>query len=385
MEATPALKTSPLDALHHRSAARFAEFGGWDMPISFGTGTVAEHIACREGAAIFDVSHLGTIEIRGDGALETLQATLSNDLSKVAVGRAQYSLLLDDSDASVLDDVIVWWLGPDWFQVMPNATNTDRVAEALLRPGLQVRDITDQRALLALQGPAARAVLAAIWPAASAVPRFHASCLQLEGTTAVVAGTGYTGEDGLELALVPEIAARVWPRLVSAGAAPAGLAARDTLRLEAGLPLHGHELGPGITPLQARLDWVVGWGKPHFLGREAVLRERCQGPARVLWGLLGEGRQPLRAGQAVHAMGPGAGGPGAGGPGSGPSVVLGPRLGVLTSGNFSPVLRRGIGLGFLGTEVKHGQRVLVAGRRGTVQEAVVMKPPFVRPGTGAKS
>jgi aminomethyltransferase len=347
-----ALRTSPLDGAHRALGAKMVPFGGWEMPLSYPEGTLAEHRACRGGAVVFDVSHLGTVRVEGPDAFDRLQASLTNDLDKVAPGRAQYTHLLDEADASVLDDIIVWWVGDERFDVMPNASNTDGVVDAI-----GGRDVTGERAVLAVQGPEARAVLSRVWPEAAEVRRFRVAELERGGTTAVVAGTGYTGEDGVELAVPAEAAPALWDELLAAGAAPAGLGARDTLRLEAGLPLHGHELGPGITPLQAGLGWVVAWDKPGgFRGREALLAERERGPSRLLRGLATEGRRPPRADQAV--------------------LVDGEPAGVVTSGNFSPVLGHGIALAFLPPEVGEGSEVAIEGR-GEALPARVVPTPFV--------
>jgi len=327
-------------------------FGGWDMPLSYPSGTIAEHQACRGASVAFDVSHLGTVRVEGAGSLDRLQAALTNDLGKIAPGRAQYTHLLDEADASVLDDIIVWWLADDVFDVMPNASNTARVVAALGGD-----DVTASRAIIAVQGPEARERLATIAPDAAAIGRFRVGTAAVAGTECTVAGTGYTGEDGVELAMPAASAPLVWEALMAAGAVPAGLGARDTLRLEAALPLHGHELGPGITPLQAGLGWVVAWDKPGgFRGREALLAERDRGVARKLCGLCVEGRRPPRADQQVF--------------------VDGRAVGVVTSGNFSPMLGHGIALAFLPPEVEEGSGVAID-VRGDRVPATVVKTPFV--------
>ncbi len=334
--AAPTLRHSPLHDEHVALGAKLVGFGGWEMPLSYPSGTIAEHRACREGAALFDVSHLGTVRVEGVGSFDALQRALSNDLSAIAPGRAQYTHLLAD-DGSVLDDMIVWWLGDERFDVMPNASNTERVRAVL--PGT---DVTERRAVVALQGPDARRVMAAVSPEAAAVGRFRVGEVTWRGHPVTVAGTGYTGEDGVECAVPLEAAAELWRALLGAGAAPAGLGARDTLRLEAGLPLHGHELGPGITPLQAGLSWVVGWDKADFAGRAALLAERAAGVRRTLRGLVTEGRQPPRAPATVS--------------------VEGAQVGTVTSGNFSPMLGVGIALALIDT----GPR-LEAGDSVTIQ------------------
>lgn len=335
-------------------------FGGWEMPLSYPEGTLAEHRACRHGSAAFDVSHLGTVRVEGPGALDRLQHAFTNDLTRIGAGRAQYTHLLDPVDASIVDDIIVWWIAPETFDVMPNASNTDPVTEALGGGDLRVQDVTDTRAVIAIQGPEAREKLAGVCPEAAAVARFAVARFEWRGTECVAAGTGYTGEDGVECAVPAEHAAAFWDAVLATGVVPAGLGARDTLRLEAGLPLHGHELGPGITPLQAGLAWVVRWDKGDFRGREALLVERENGPRRLLKGIAVEGRRPPRQGQSVLRDG---------------AVV-----GVVTSGNFSPELGHGIGLAFVPPDVEIGQQLDIDAR-GSVMTATVVATPFATSAT----
>lgn len=328
------------------------------MPLSYPSGTLAEHRACRTDAVVFDVSHLGTLRVSGADAYERLQRAFTNDLARIGPGRTQYTHLLDD-DGSVLDDIIVWWVAPESFDVMPNASNTDRVRDALSGSddgGLQAVDVTDSRAVLAVQGPEARRRLAAVSPGASEVARNCVAPVEWEGISLTVAGTGYTGEDGMEIAVPAEAAEQLWDAVTAAGIAPAGLGARDTLRLEAGLPLHGHELGPGITPLQAGLGWVVRWDKPSFQGRDALAAERERGIHRRLRGLRVEGRRPPREGQSV--------------------LRDGEVVGEVTSGNFSPMLETGIALAFVPPDAEIGD-TLAVDMRGTPTPATVVKLPFV--------
>jgi aminomethyltransferase len=354
-------RTSPLDAAHRALGAKIVPFGGWGMPLSYGEGTLAEHQACRTAAVVFDVSHLGTVRVAGPGALDLLQATLTNDLTKVGPGRAQYTHLLDPADASVRDDIIVWWLHDEVFDVMPNASNTDGVTAALAASGdVTLEDVTAERALLALQGPTARELLAPLGAEAAAVGRFRVGRATVAGVECTVAGTGYTGEDGVELAVPADQADTVWDALLAAGAQPAGLGARDTLRLEAGLPLHGHELGPGITPLQARLGWVVAWDKGDFPGRDALVAERDAGPARLLYGLATEGRRPPREGSSVRRGADGAG----------------EEVGVVTSGNFSPTLGHGIALALLAPDLVEADELAID-LRGKPLPARIVPLPFV--------
>jgi aminomethyltransferase len=300
----------------------------------------------------FDVSHLGTVRVEGAGGFDRLQAELTNDLGKIAAGRAQYTHLLDPADASVLDDIIVWWVGEREFHVMPNASNTARVRDAIGGD-----DVTETRAVIAVQGPEARELLASTAPDAAEVPRFGVRRFEWKDAPCVAAGTGYTGEDGVECAVPAAIAPAFWRSVLDTGVQPAGLGARDTLRLEAGLPLHGHELGPGITPLQAGLGWVVAWDKGDFRGRTPLAAERERGVVRLLRGLSAEGRQPPRAGSAV--------------------LLDGAVVGEVTSGNFSPVLGHGIALAFVPPTLEPGTRVEVD-LRGRRLPAVAVRPPFVK-------
>ncbi|MHB8439051.1 MAG: glycine cleavage system aminomethyltransferase GcvT [Acidimicrobiales bacterium] len=354
--ADPGLRRSPLERAHVGLGAKLVPFGGWSMPLSYPDGTLAEHRTCRSAAVVFDVSHLGTVRLTGSDALDRLQGALTNDLGKIGPGRAQYTHLLSDTDASVLDDIIVWWVDDERFDVMPNASNTSRVLEAI-----GGSDVTAERAVLAVQGPLARQLAASVVPEAAAVGRFRVTRFEFQGAPCIAAGTGYTGEDGFECAVPAEIAAAFWDALIHGGIQPAGLGARDTLRLEAGLPLHGHELGPGITPLQAGLGWVVGWDKGPFRGRSALEVERANGPSRLLRGLRADGRQPPREGASVFSAAT--------------------AVGAVTSGNFSPVLECGIAMAFIETEahLDFGDAVDVE-VRGRSLAARLVKFPFVRDG-----
>jgi aminomethyltransferase len=357
------LQRSPLDAEHRSLGATMVEFGGWEMPIAYPSGTIDEHLACRNRAVMFDVSHLGTVTVDGDGAFERLQRTLTNDLTKIGPGRAQYTHLLDERDASVADDIIVWWHpdgGTPTFDVMPNASNTDRVLAAI--GGI---DATSRRAVIAVQGPDARALVSTVFPSAGEVGRFRVSETEWNGAPCTVAGTGYTGEAGVEIAVPADAASSLWRALAGAGIAPAGLGARDTLRLEAALPLHGHELGAGITSLQAGLGWVVAWDKAEFIGRDAAIAERTRGIQRRLVGIVTEGRRPARAGCAVYLDATFSDEAGPGSP-----------VGEITSGNFSPVLGHGIALAFLPPDTAEGTAVVVD-VRGKQLAGRVAATPFV--------
>jgi aminomethyltransferase len=341
-----------------------AEFGGWEMPLQY-RGVLEEHRACRERAVVFDVSHLGSLLVTGTGAFATLQFAFTNDLDRIEPGRAQYTHLLDAEDAHVVDDVIVWWTASGHFLVMPNASNTAPLLDAVrdtaeIHAGGEcvARDVTADRVVLAVQGPSARELLEPVLPAASAVGRFRvAPVTYAGGADGWVAGTGYTGEDGVELHVPAAAAAATWRAILDAGVQPAGLGARDTLRLEAGLPLYGHELGEGITPLQAGLGWVVRFDKGDFRGRAALAAERERGVSRRLRGLVVDGRQVPRQGCAV--------------------LRGDNQVGEVTSGNFSPTLERGIALAFVPPDVGVGD-ALDIDIRGRRAPATVTETPFVR-------
>lgn len=337
------------------------------MPLSYPDGTLAEHRACRSGAVAFDVSHLGTVRVEGADAVALCQRAFTNDLQRIGPGRAQYTHLLDPGDASVSDDIIVWWRPDGTLDVMPNASNTDGVTGALAEEAAamgesgegeadaRITDVTATRAVIAVQGPDARARLATVCSEAAAVPRFAVADVEVAGVPCVVAGTGYTGEDGVEIAVPVDAATALWEAILGAGVIPAGLGARDTLRLEAGLPLHGHELGPGITPLQAGLGWVVRWDKGPFRGSAALEAERANGPQRHLIGLRAADRRPPRQGDAV--------------------LRDGETVGEVTSGNFSPELGCGIALALVRGPAEPGMTLTLAGR-GAQRPVEVVALPF---------
>ena len=335
---------------HLSLGAKMVPFGGWEMPLSYESGTVAEHLACRRDAVFFDVSHLGTVRCDGPGMFDSIQLALTNDLRKIEPGRAQYTHLLNEA-GFVVDDIIVWWMSPTEFDVMPNASNTTGVTAAL--PGV---DITNERCVLAVQGPAALSKLALFDERFASVGRFRVQRFSFNGAEVRVAGTGYTGERGIEISAPNEVAEQILDGLVEAGIHPAGLGARDTLRLEAALPLYGHELSLSSTSLEAGLGWVLGLEKDNFVGKAAVLREIADGPKRRLTGLLSTNRQPLREGAEVSIDG---------------SVV-----GTLSSGNYSPILERGIGLGLFNELIPVGTAVSIA-LRGREIDGVISTLPFV--------
>src|ERR1700710_3156082 len=283
------------------------------MPIEYaGGGVLAEHTAVREGVGLFDVSHLGTATVRGPGAADFVNGCLTNDLAKIGPGQAQYTLCCvpdgEDQAGGVVDDLIVYLHGPDDVLLVPNAANAAAVLARLSArapAGVTVTDRHTEVAVLALQGPRSADVLAAVGLPGGLDYMSFAGTADTGGNEVTVCRTGYTGEHGYELLVAADRAGETWDALLEAGQdeglRPCGLGARDTLRTEMGYPLHGHELSADITPVQARAGWAVGWNKPAFWGREALVAEKAAGPARLLWGLRAEGRGIPRPGMAVLA------------------------------------------------------------------------------------
>lgn len=360
------LRRSPLHDRHVALGAKFGPFGGWEMPLEYaGGGVLAEHTAVRQAVGIFDVSHLGAVRVIGPGAVSFLNARLTNDLDRVGAGQAQYTLCCDD-DGGVVDDIIAYRFADDHVFLVPNAANTAEVLRRLRDgqpPQLQISDEHGELAILAVQGPRSADVLAALdLPTDHPYLSFRPAAL--DGADLVVCRTGYTGEHGYELVVPRTNAGAVWDALLRVGEPyglrPAGLGARDTLRTEMGYPLHGQDISRDITPVQAGLGWAVGWSKPRFWGREALLAEKAAGPRRRLWGLLALDRGIPRPHMAVLA--------------EGSDTVVGE----VTSGTFSPTLRNGIALALLDTDAGLGPDAVVAvdirGRRLPMR---VVRPPFV--------
>jgi aminomethyltransferase len=364
---TQEARRSPLHDRHAGLGAKFAPFGGWEMPLEYaGGGVLREHAAVREAVGVFDVSHLGKARVRGPGAAEFVNACLTNDLGKIKPGQAQYTLCCDDPTGGVVDDLIAYLFADDHVFLIPNAANTAEVVRRLSAAapsGVTVVDEHSAYAVLAVQGPRSAELLAALGlPTEHDYMSFEPARL---GADLVVCRTGYTGEHGYELVVPAEAAAQVWDALFAAGEPyglrACGLGARDTLRTEMGYPLHGQDLSLEITPVQARAGWAVGWKKPAFWGREALLAEKQAGPRRVLWGLEAQDRGIPRPHMTVYA-------------GSDTAV------GEVTSGTFSPTRKLGIGLALLDTTAGLAEdaavEVDVRGRRSAMR---VVKPPFVTP------
>jgi aminomethyltransferase len=354
---------SPLHERHVALGAKFAAFGGWEMPLEYaGGGVLREHAAVREAVGIFDVSHLGKARVTGPGAADFVNSCLSNDLGRIGPGQAQYTLCCDDASGGVVDDLIAYLIGPDEVFLIPNAANTAEVVRRLAAAAPEGITVTDEHrryAILAVQGPqSAETVTRLGLPTGHDYMSFNPA--KIDGVDLIVCRTGYTGEQGYELVVPWDDAVTVWDALVTAGVRPCGLGARDTLRTEMGYPLHGQELSLEITPVQARSGWAVGWSKPAFWGREALLAEKAAGPRRLLRGLELTGRGIPRGHMHVYA---------------GDKLV-----GEITSGTFSPTKKIGIALALLDTAAGLAEGDLVEiDIRGRRTEARIVKPPFVQP------
>jgi aminomethyltransferase len=361
-------RDTPLRSVHERLGATMTEFAGWLMPLRYGSET-AEHNAVRSAAGLFDLSHMGEIAVIGPDAGAALDYAVCGWPSSLAPGRARYTMLCAP-DGGVLDDLIIYRQAADRFLVVANAANTAVVLGELQKrcPGAEVRDETGTTALIAIQGPNGRRILSAVTDLDLSGMRYYAGAYgTVAGRPAWVARTGYTGEDGFEIFCAPADSEHIWTELTKAGTAaggadggpaglvPAGLAARDTLRLEAGMPLYGNELGPDVTPYEAGLGRVVRLDKPaDFVGREALAARAAEGPRRVLTGLVARSRRVPRHGYAVLSE-------------------TGRQVGVVTSGAPSPTLGVPIAMAYVETGATGPFGIDV---RGKTEPADVTELPF---------
>ena len=359
-----ALLKTPLNAIHRASGAKMVDFGGWDMPVEY-TGLIEEHRAVRERVGLFDVSHMGEIEIRGAEALALVQSVTVNDAAKLKIGQAQYSALLYETGGFV-DDILVHKVAEDSYFLCVNASNQDKDHAHIAahnRFDATVENAGPKYAQIAVQGPLATAVIARLTPAAlGAIKRYHFIDDTLCGIPARIARTGYTGEDGWELYAAPEHAERLWREILAAGAdagiQPCGLGARNTLRMEAAMPLYGHEIHASITPWEAGLDWIVKLDKGEFLGREALVKQKQRGITRILTGFEMRGRGIARDGYEIFSNGLGTG--------------------WVTSGGPAPTLNKNIGMCFLPVDLAAAGTSVEVSVRGRGVEAVTVPLPFYK-------
>jgi aminomethyltransferase len=352
----------PLHETHLSLGAKMGPFGGWEMPIEYTAGTVAEHTAVRTAVGIFDVSHMGKVRILGDGAYAFANSVFTNDLDRIKPGQAQYSMLCNEA-GGVIDDLIVYLVSNEEVRFIPNAGNASTVVahlEKIVPTGIVIENNHLKQGIIAVQGPNASKVVRAL-----GLPTDHDymafADAKWNGFDVSICRTGYTGEPGFELVIENAGLVDIWNALLASGAElgilPCGLGARDTLRTEMGYVLHGQDISPEISPVQARTGWAVGWNKEAFSGRAALSAEKAAGAKRVAWGLLATGRGIPRSHMQVKS-------------------ASGEVVGETTSGTFSPTLQKGIALALLSPEVSLGD-TLVIDVRGRDLEVVVTKPPFV--------
>jgi len=358
------LKRTPLYAAHKAAGARLAEFGGWDMPIEY-SGIVQEHLAVRSAAGLFDVSHMGELEIKGPEALALVQWVTSNDASRLQDFQAQYSALMY-SQGSAVDDCIIHRFGPDHYFLCVNAANTEKDFDWIVQNNsfdAEVRNVSNDYAQLALQGPKSAEILSRLTSASLAALRYYwfaqAECC---GVAGLLARTGYTGEDGFEFYFPPSESEKVWNAILDAGRPegllPVGLGARNTLRLEAGYALYGNELDDETTLIEANLGWIVKLEKGEFLGRDVLAGERARGPRKRLVGFEMTDRGIARDGYSVLADGV--------------------SVGNVTSGTHAPFLKKSIGMAYVPPRLAEPGRAIEIDIRGKTARARQVPLPFYK-------
>jgi aminomethyltransferase len=361
-------KQTPLYDVHLGLGASFTDFSGWTMPLRY-TSEIAEHIAVRTAAGLFDLSHMGEVELTGPEAGVALDYALVGQPSKIGVGRARYSMLTDE-DGGIIDDLVVYRLADERFLVVANAGNVRAVVAALtervVRFAARLHDTSDDWALIAVQGPESAAIISEL--SDLDVPSLTYYAIdegKVAGIHVLLARTGYTGEDGFEVYCAPADAAAVWAALrqagISRGLVPAGLACRDTLRLEAGMPLYGHELSRDVSPFEAGLGRVVSFGKDGgFVGEAALVGHRDAAPTKALVGLVSRGRRSPRNGYPVV------------------DPATGREVGVVTSGAPSPTLGQPIAIAYVPVHLQEPGTELAVDIRGTLEHVEVVALPFYR-------
>lgn len=356
------VRQGPLHSRHIALGAKLGPFGGWDMPIEYPAGTVAEHTAVRENVGVFDVSHMGKVRVTGKGAYAFINSVFANDLDRIVPGKAQYSMLCNEH-GGITDDLIVYLVSDDEVRFIPNASNASTVVAALdavVPAGIAIDNRHLTEGIVAVQGPKSTEILQVL-----NLPTEHEYMgfvdAEWNGFSVSVCRTGYTGEHGYELVISTDGVGPLWDAIIAAGALPCGLGARDTLRTEMGYPLHGQDISPDISPVEARIGWAIGWSKEKFAGKDAVTKVKADGPSRVAWGLKATGRGIPRSHMSVKD-------------------ASGNVIGETTSGTFSPTLGYGIALALLAPSTVEGQEVIID-VRGRELTAEVVKPPFVKSST----
>jgi aminomethyltransferase len=360
-ESNAPLKRTPLNSLERELGGKMVDFGGWDLPVQF-TGILEEHEAVRTHAGVFDVSHMGEITVRGPQALELLQKATCNDVAKLEDGRIHYNGLLYPTGGFV-DDILVYRNAADDYFVVVNASNTDKDYEWMVESAkgldVEVKNVSAHYAQLAIQGPASEKILQPMTDVPLAPMKYYRFGKgHVDGAHAIVSRTGYTGEDGFEVYVDPIHGERIMRKLIEAGAKPAGLGARDTLRLEAKMALYGNDIDHTTTPIEADLGWIVKLDKGPFAGSDVIAREKAEGPRRKLVGFEMVGRGIARHGYPV--------------------VDGAEEIGVVTSGTHSPTLKKAIGLAYLPPDKTAPGSEFDVLIRGKETRARVIPTPFYK-------
>src|SRR5437588_1626214 len=360
------LKRTPLYEQHRAMGARPVEFSGWEMPVQY-SSILEEHEAVRTRAGLFDVSHMGEFKVEGAGALPFLQYLVPNDVSRLSIGQALYTQLCLP-DGNTIDDLIIYHLADEHYMLVVNAGNIEKDFAWVEKQSKNFKDVnvvnqSDTTALLALQGPAAQTILQPLTDVdLSSIKYYHFAPGQVDGIDCIISRTGYTGEDGFELYCVPMDAVKLWQNVLAAGKErdllPAGLGARDTLRLEAGMCLYGHELDEQTNPLEAKLGWSVKLDKENFIGKEALVRAKQEGLKRKLVGIEMTERGIPRGGYAIYAGDQ--------------------QIGVLTSGAPGPTVRKNIGMGYVDAAHANAGEAVQIDIRGRRTAAQIVALPFYK-------
>jgi len=362
------VKRTPLNQVHRELGARMVDFGGWDMPVQY-SGVIEEHLAVRQAAGLFDVSHMGEIEVRGSNALDFIQHLTINDAAKMVDGQVQYSAMCYP-EGGVVDDVTLYRFSAEHFLFCVNASNTDKdfawmqqvLADAAMAD-VTLKNRSAEFAQIALQGPKSAEILAHLTDVSLAdIAYYHFREGTVAGVSMIISRTGYTGEDGFELYLPSTAAVDVWQRLMTTGAGhglmPIGLGARDTLRLEKGYALYGHELSREISPLEAGLAWITKLDKAEFVGKAALVAQKSDGVPRRRIGLVMQERGIPREGYPVFAGGR--------------------EVGIVTSGTMSPSLKVGVALALVEPGAAGVDGELEVAVRNRCMRAKVVRPPFLK-------
>jgi aminomethyltransferase len=365
----PELKRTPLNAAHRAMGGRMVDFGGWDMPIQYPAGTVEEHLRTRNHAGLFDVSHMGEIDVRGAGAIPFVNYITSNDVSKLVDGQAQYSALTTP-EGTVIDDLLVYRFAEDHLFLVVNAGTTEKdwdwISSQARDESVELKNVSADWCQIALQGPDALRILQELTELSLAeIKYYHFTEGAMDGVPSIVSRTGYTGEDGFEVYAAADKAQQLWNKMLEAGnygtdtgILPCGLAARNTLRLEAGMALYGHEIDENTTLLEANLGWICKLNKGDFIGRERLAKQKEEGITKRLVGFEITERGIARDEQDV--------------------VINGERVGKVTSGSPAPFLKKNIGMAYVPTQVANEGQEIQIDVRGRLVSAQIVKMPFYK-------